>query len=237
MNNPKDINVHLSIDLTIQNDQLFPLFSFLSSIESKSQSDQTPASEPSPKRRGRPRIYSDEERKERHKARCRIYNDAHREEINSRMRYIMDRRRNSHVEGYVPTSDYKKDFRISDVTSDGYLYLAFDQATNAYKIGMTQCTPETRLAQYQSKDSDTITFLQRSPLLEDVAEAEDNAHQMLRGHVTFVRTDDKTTPSSNPCAEWMQLDRDYDLGDVKAIFDGICELYAKDAEVEREMDE
>lgn len=154
------------------------------------------------------------------------WHNTHRDEHNAQSRFWADRTRHAHIDGYVPSSEFKRGFSVRDVTNKGYLYLVIDKETNAVKIGCTQCTPEHRLSYYRSHESDSIEFLLTSLLLADVYEAEKAAHDMLNGKVRHVRTDDKSITSTNPQAEWFQLDGTFLIEDVFHVFNTVSEQFA-----------
>lgn len=122
----------------------------------------------------------------------------------------------------VSTSD--GNFKIRDVKTEGYLYVASDTVTGAKKIGCCQTTPKTRLSHYR-RDSDAITFIRTSCLIENVYDAEAVAHSMLKGNVRYVRSDDRMTTSSNPRAEWFQLDGAYTIEDIYEVFASVENLF------------
>lgn len=158
--------------------------------------------------------------------RNKAYLEANREKNRAASRLCADRRRHAHIEGYVPTSEYKRGWSIRDVTDKGYLYLAHDRETGAMKIGMTMCNPENRLSYYKSHYNDGITFLKVSPLLNDVYNAEAAAHMMLRGNVRPVTTANKFKTSTNPSAEWFQMNGKFTITDIIRVFEDVSNQFA-----------
>lgn len=224
-----DINITIEVK-NIEPEQATSLLASIEQVEQQAK-----------KKRGRPRKYSDEERKARRKAylkewyiknrdkqlaKQKEYDDAHREQVRASNRLCSDRRRNSHIKGYVPTSEYKRGWSIKDSTDKGYLYLAHDRDTGALKIGCTMCNPQNRLSYYKSHDNEGITFLKVSPLLNDVYNAESAAHAMLRENVRPVTTANKFKTSTNPSAEWFQMNGKFTIADILRVFDTVSNQFA-----------